>query len=112
MTNFEWLKQNDELLLKIVECDKCDECIFSSLNGGCGVDARKEWLKATHSDFVSGDIIISKKSHAIYICTHIEDNIVYYDARPEMVNNAKAGYGCYKENIDNFSLYLKGQNND
>lgn len=112
MTNFEWLKQNDELLLKALECDRCDECVFNNLNGGCSVVARKEWLQETHQNFVPGDIIISKTSHAIYICTHIDDNIVYYDARPEMVENAKARYGCYKENIDDFDLYLKGTNND
>lgn len=96
MTNFEWLKQNEELLFKALECDRCDECVFSKIRGGCNMDSRKEWLNERHQDFAPGDIIISKKSHAIYICTHIGDDTVYYDVRPEMVENARACYGCYK----------------
>ena len=109
MTNFEWLKQNDELLFKALECNRCDECAFGKIEGGCNIDSRKEWLNEIHKNFVPGDIIISRTSHAIYICTHIEGDIVYYDARPEMVENARARYGCYNESIDNFDLYLKGK---
>ncbi len=110
MTNFEWLKQNDELLYKALECDECPGCAFSEIEGGCSVLTRKEWLNKEHENFKVGDIIVSKRSRLIYVCTHIEDDAIYYDSSLKTIENPKVNYGVKACQAD-FELY-KGWEND
>lgn len=110
MTNFEWLRQNDDLLYKALECDKCDECAFHKIKGGCNTAGRRKWLNEEHENFKAGDIIVSKRSSLIYVCTHVEGDVVYYDSSLKTIENPKANYGvkaCQAE----FELY-KGWAND
>lgn len=99
------------------ECEIEREILKNKINAkyGTGVNASSFMYQDTDTiqeEIKAGDIIVNIHTGAIYVCTHvISPNLICYDSRLGMLENARAQFGGFRSERKNFRLYARRLNN-